>query len=57
MGGIFSKPKTPTAPVEPTPEEAETTARKKQQARAGRIYAQDTLLSTTPQEEKAKLLG
>ena len=55
MGGIFSKPKGPAVPKEPTPQEAEVTARKKQQKRAGRIDEQSTLLSS--QEERAKLLG
>lgn len=55
MGGIFSKPKAPAVPKEPTPQEAEVSARKKQQQRAGRIDEQSTLLSS--QEERAKLLG
>jgi len=55
MGGIFSKPKAPAIPKEPTPEEAEVKTRKKQQLRSGRIQEQSTLLSST--EERAKLLG
>lgn len=54
MGGLFSSPKSTTV-AEPSPEDAEATARKKSKARAGRIKESDTLLSN--EEDKVKLLG